>query len=69
MNATPDGQPTRVLDPGEPYQRCMHELRQQHPDYQAAQLYATLSVEEALRALISQLADMTKQLVVASKRL
>jgi hypothetical protein len=30
---------------------CLQELNREHPDYQAAQVYATLSVEEALRDL------------------
>ncbi len=51
------------LDRGEAYQRCMHELGQPHPDYQAAQLYATLSLEEALRDVINQLSQMTRALI------
>jgi hypothetical protein len=30
---------------------CLQELNREHPDYQAAQVYATLSLEEALRDL------------------
>jgi hypothetical protein len=33
------------------YQLCVQELNRDHPDYLAAQIYATLSVEEALRDL------------------
>jgi hypothetical protein len=30
---------------------CIQELNREHPDFQAAQVYATLSLEEALRDL------------------
>jgi hypothetical protein len=30
---------------------CLRELNHEHPDYEAAQVYAILSVEEALRDL------------------
>jgi hypothetical protein len=30
---------------------CIQELNREHPDYQAAQVCATLSLEEALRDL------------------
>jgi hypothetical protein len=33
------------------YECCIQELNTEDPDYQAAQVYATLSVEEALRDL------------------
>jgi hypothetical protein len=33
------------------YQLCVQELSREDPDYQAAQVFATLSVEEALRDL------------------
>jgi hypothetical protein len=36
---------------GDALEYCLHELNRDHPDYQAAQVYATLSVEEALRDL------------------
>lgn len=35
----------------EAYVRCVQELARPDPDFQAAQVYATLSVEEALRDL------------------
>jgi hypothetical protein len=35
----------------EAYGLCIQELSHEYPDYQAAQVYATLSVEEALRDL------------------
>jgi hypothetical protein len=69
MRHLSDGQPqAAALDPGEAYQRCLHELGQPHPDYQAAQLYATLSLEEALRDMTAQLAQMTKTLISGSRR-
>ncbi len=43
----------------------MRELGQPDPNYEAAQLYGTLSLEEALRDVIAQLA---RDLVVASRR-
>lgn len=36
---------------GEALEYCLQELNREDPDYQAAQVYATLSVEEALRDL------------------
>jgi len=36
---------------GDALEYCLRELSREHPDYQAAQVYATLSVEEALRDL------------------
>jgi hypothetical protein len=36
---------------GDALEYCLQELNREHPDYQAAQIYATLSVEEALRDL------------------
>ena len=47
---------------------CILELGQPHPDYQAAQLYATLSLEEALRDMIAQLAQVTRELSVVARR-
>ena len=68
MKPLPDPEPQAGLSPGEPYQRCIHELGQPHPDYQAAQLYATLSLEEALRDMIDQLAQVTRELSVVARR-
>jgi hypothetical protein len=36
---------------GDALEYCLQELNREHPNYQAAQVYATLSVEEALRDL------------------
>ena len=62
----PDGG-TPVLAPGEAHQRCLRELRQQHPDYSAAQVFATLSLDETLRDIAAKLSDLTRQLVVTSR--
>jgi hypothetical protein len=67
MNALPDRE-RQALDPGEAYQRCVHELGQRQPDYRAAQLYATLSLEEAMRDVAAQLTQLTKELIIASRR-
>jgi hypothetical protein len=40
----------------------MHELRQQEPGYQAAQVYATLSLEEAVRDATAQLDQLRESL-------
>jgi hypothetical protein len=40
---------------GNALEYCLQELNREHPDYQAAQVYATLSVEEALRDLTTAL--------------
>jgi hypothetical protein len=36
-------------------QLCVQELSRKDPDFQAAQVYATLSVEEALRDLADRI--------------
>lgn len=67
MSRLPEDEP-QALDPGEAYQRCMRELARPCPDHQAAQLYAILSLEEALRDVAAQLAQLTKEVVLASRR-
>ncbi len=68
MAALRSNQPQAPLDHGEAYRRCMQELLKPDPDYQAAQLYATLSLEETVREVATQLAELTKALVAASRR-
>jgi hypothetical protein len=68
MNALRSNQPQAALDHGEAYQRCMQELLEPTPDYQAAQLYATLSLEETVRDVTTRLAELTGALVAASRR-
>jgi hypothetical protein len=67
MSRLPEGEP-QAFDPGEAYQRCMRELGRPYPDHEAAQLYATLSLEETLRDVAAQLAQLTKEVVLASRR-
>jgi hypothetical protein len=47
---------------GDAREYCIEELNREHPDYQVAQVYATLSLEEALR-------DLTAAIVQAAGRL
>jgi hypothetical protein len=49
------------LDPGEAMRECVGELGKLHPDYERAQVYATLSLREAV-------AELTKQIRLASRR-
>jgi hypothetical protein len=58
----------RGLAPGEAYQRCIQELDQPHPDYQAAQVFAMLSLEETMREVLAGIAHLTKSVVIASRR-
>lgn len=44
------------------YQHCVQELNSDDPDYQAAQVYAILSVEEALRDLANRLSASLRRL-------
>jgi len=68
MSPLPGDQRTS-LNHSEPYERCLQELRQPQPDYQLAQLYATLSMEEAIRDVAVQLSQLSARLHVALKRL
>jgi hypothetical protein len=68
MTPLPDSQPN-TLSHSESYERCLEELRRPQPDYQRAQLCATLSLEEAIRDLAVQLAQLSTTLHVALKRL
>ena len=67
MSPLPDGVP-QPLGPGEEYQRCMGEICKPYPDYQRAQLYATLSTEETLRDLLAQVAELIRQITLESRR-
>jgi hypothetical protein len=67
MSPSPEHEPL-ALDPGEAYQRCMRELGKPYPDHAAAQLYAVLSLEDTLRELVAQVAQLTKEVVTASRR-
>jgi hypothetical protein len=52
----------------EAFQLCVRELEKPQPDYQAAQIFATLSLEEAVRDAISELARLARAISVASRR-
>ena len=67
MNSLPDNEP-QALKPGEAYQRCNHELSRPYPNHEAARLYATLSLEETLRDVVAQLAQLDKTLASGSDR-
>ena len=47
---------------GDAREHCIQELNHEHPDYQAAQVYAILSVEEALRDLASAISAGLRRL-------
>ena len=59
---------SQQLARGEAHQRCMHELGRPHPDYEAAQVFATLSLEEAVRDAIAELAHLARSVTVATRR-
>jgi hypothetical protein len=44
------------------HQLCIQELGREDTDYQAAQVYATLSVEEALRDLADKITAALRRL-------
>ena len=48
---------------GDALEYCLQELNREHPEYQAAQVYATLSVEEALRDLVTAISVATDRLM------
>jgi hypothetical protein len=48
-----------MLNAGEARQLCFHELAQPEPDYGAAQVFATLSLEEAVRDVAAELSRLT----------
>jgi len=52
----------RIRIHSEAYKLCIAELNTEYPDYHAAQVYATLSIEEALR-------DLADRMSVALRRL
>ena len=56
-----------ALGPGEAYQWCMQELAKPYLDHERAQFYATLSMEETLRNVAAQLAELSKQIGLASR--
>lgn len=57
-----------ALEPGEAHQRCLRELQQAEPNYQAAQIYAALSLEETVRNLTTAIDHLNRSVTVASRR-
>lgn len=68
MSVQPEGRPSGDLDRSEAYRRCLYELRKAEPDYRAAQVYATLSLEDAIRDMVTELAHLTRSVAVAARR-
>jgi hypothetical protein len=54
----PPRPPPEPLKRGEAYQRCLWELRSANPDAALAQVYATLSVYEAVRDAAVEVASL-----------
>jgi hypothetical protein len=50
------------------FQLCIRELEKPQPDYQAAQVFATLSLEEAVRDVISEFGRLARTISVVSRR-
>jgi hypothetical protein len=44
-------------------EHCLQELNREHPDYQAAQVFATLSLEEAIRDLAAAIGQAAGRLM------
>ena len=47
---------------GDAHQLCIQELSSENPNYEAAQVFATLSVEEALRDLADRISAALRRL-------
>jgi hypothetical protein len=62
-----DDEPQATLSPGEALQLCFHELAQRDADYGAAQVYATLSLEEAVRDVAAELSRLTRAVASVSR--
>ena len=43
-----------ALGTAEAYRQCVRELHRPHPDYQRAQVFATLALEETLREVAAE---------------
>jgi hypothetical protein len=68
MRTSPsDYEPQAARNPGEARQCCLLELSQPDPNYGAAQVYATLSLEEAVRDVVAELAHLARELASASR--
>lgn len=53
---------SRPPEPGEALKECMQAIRRAHPDYESAQVYAILSLNEALQNIAAQLAELNKSM-------
>jgi hypothetical protein len=49
---------SQPLGPGDALKECMKAIRRTHPDYESAQVYAILSVNETLQSVAAQLAEL-----------
>ncbi len=47
---------SQPLGSGDALKECMKAIRRTHPDYESAQVYAILSVNETLQSVAAQLA-------------
>ena len=50
------------------YQQCVQELQRPHPDYAKIQALATLSLVETLQEVARQVAEVSHQITLASRR-
>jgi histone H3/H4 len=50
------------------YQQCVQELQRPHPDYAKIQALATVSLVEALQEVARQVAEVSHQITLASRR-
>jgi hypothetical protein len=60
--------PEDMAPDGGHYQQCVQELQQPHPDYIKIQALATLSLVETLREVAEQVAEVTHQITLTSRR-
>jgi hypothetical protein len=52
-----------IRNHGDALEYCLQELNREHPDYQAAQVFATLSLEEAIRDLAAAIGQAAGRLM------
>ena len=53
---------------GDFYQQCVQELQRPHPDYAKIQALATLSLVAAMQDVARQVAEVSHQITLASRR-
>ena len=49
---------SQPLGPGDALKECMKAIGRAHPDYESAQVYAILSLNETLQSVAVQLAEL-----------